>query len=57
MVKVYFETDGYTELVAVFKNDAIYSSCVNGLEELAGDYRMVLTESVEDDIELSELIN
>lgn len=56
MVKVYFESNGYAELVAVFKNDAIYASCVDGLEKLAGKYRMILIESVDDEIELSDLI-
>ena len=56
MVKVYFESNGYAELVAVFKNDAIYASCVDGLEKLAGKYRMILTESVDGEIELSDLI-
>lgn len=57
MVKVYFESGGHAELVAIFDNEETYSLCLEALESLAKENRMEVTESVEEDIELSNLIN
>ena len=35
MIKVYFETDGYAELVAIFDSEETYSACYESLEALA----------------------
>jgi hypothetical protein len=34
-VKVYFETEGYAELVAIFDSSETYNACVPALEKLA----------------------
>jgi hypothetical protein len=56
MVKVYFESNGYAELVAIFDDDDTYVMCAKILERFAKRNGMILTESVEDEIELSDLI-
>lgn len=56
MVKVYFEKGGYAELRAVFCDDATYALCFEQLAWEAGMRGYILTESVEDEIELSDLI-
>lgn len=57
MVKVYFEGRNCSELVAIFDNDNTYAICAEILECFAKRNGKVLTESVEEDIELSNLIN
>ena len=56
MVKVYFEGRNYAELVAMFDNDDTYAMCAKILERFAKRNGCILTESVEEDIELSDLI-
>ena len=56
MVKVYFESNGYAELVAIFDDNDTYVMCAKILERFAKRSGMILTESVEDEIELSDLI-
>jgi hypothetical protein len=56
MVKVYFEGRNDAELVAMFDNDDTYAMCAKILERFAKRNGKVLTESVEEDIELSDLI-
>lgn len=34
-VKVYFETEGYAELVAIFDSSETYNACLPALEKLA----------------------
>jgi hypothetical protein len=35
MVKAYFETNSYSELVAVFKDEQTYQACLPALQKLA----------------------
>lgn len=53
MIKVYFESNGYADLVAVFSDEDIYQRCLPSLEKLAKSYNMILTESLDD----RELVN
>jgi len=49
MVKVYFETESYAELVAIFDNEATYDICFPALEKQALENGfMFVTESVEE---------
>lgn len=48
MVKVYFESHGHAELVAIFERDELYNACLPTLEQIAGEANMTVTESVED---------
>jgi hypothetical protein len=49
MVKVYFETGSYAELVATFDSEETYDVCFNALEALARENGFgFVTESVED---------
>lgn len=56
MVKVYFEYKGCAELVAVFGTEQMYSECFQSLQHIAMELGCIITESVEDKIELSDLI-
>jgi hypothetical protein len=48
MVKVYFETDGYVELVAIFATESNYMVCLPILElEAIKQGFMRVTESIE----------
>jgi hypothetical protein len=49
MIKVYFETENYSELVAVFANEDLYVACVPTLELAASLSNSTLTESVEEE--------
>lgn len=49
MVKVYFETEGYAELVAIFDSEETYMVCLPALEKLAELNGFIyVTESVEE---------
>lgn len=54
MVKVYFETPNhsYAELVAVVDSEETYDAIYPALEELAKKNRMVVTESVYEDVNM-----
>lgn len=55
MVKVYFETDGYAELVAIFDTEEIYDVCYKSLRKLAFENGFAkITESIEEE-ELTNL--
>ena len=56
MVKVYFETPNTAELVAVFDEEIIYNECLPTLEKLAKEIGMFVTESIEDESALTNLI-
>ena len=56
MVKVYFETSRTAELVAVFDEEIIYNGCLPTLEKLAKEIGMFVTESIEDETRLKELV-
>ena len=54
MVKVYAESNSHAELIAVFADEATYEACIDALEKLAAESRMIITESVlEDDENIS----
>lgn len=56
MVKVYFETDGYAELVAIFKDEQTYDACFEALEREAKENNFpYVTESVDEETELKNL--
>ena len=47
-VKVYFETEGYAELVAIFDDEKMYLACLPALEELANKEGFTkVTESIQ----------
>lgn len=64
MIKVYFESskDGstssgsYAELVAIVATNEIYEAITPVLEEVARKYNMIVTESVEEEIDLETLV-
>lgn len=51
-VKVFFNSKQHSELVAVFDSEAQYNVCVEPLEKLAKSWRMELSESVHEDMEI-----
>lgn len=59
-IDVYFETPSatggnmYAELVAQFNDESLYTACFPALEKIATDIRMVVTESIKEDIYLSD---
>jgi len=50
MIKVYFESDKHSEVVAVFCDEETYLLCLPALELKASLLNMVVTESIEEDI-------
>ncbi len=51
MIKVYFETDSYSELVATFESEEIYITCLPALEQKAKEQGFnKVTESIESEI-------
>ena len=56
MVKVYFETPNTAELVAIFDNEETYEFFFSALERLANESGMFITESIEDETRLKELV-
>lgn len=58
MVKVYFETSGYAELVAIFDNEETYMVCLSSLEKLALKNGFdIVTESIEEELSINQLID
>ena len=56
MVKVYFETDGYAKLVAIFDSEETYAVCLEALERNAKENGFLyVTESVGKEINLKDL--
>lgn len=56
MVKVYFETDSYSELVAVFDSEETYHVCLPSLEKMAEENGFDrVTESVDEEKEINQL--
>jgi hypothetical protein len=56
MVKVYFETDSYAELVAIFDDEDTYQVCLPALEKMLEENGFDrITESVEDEKQINEL--
>ena len=54
MIKIYFESKSYSELVAVARNEEIYGACLPGLKKLAKESGMKVTESLIEDRELED---
>lgn len=53
VVKVYFETSGYAELVAKFDSEETYDACLPALEALAKENGFdFVSESIEDEEQL-----
>lgn len=49
MVKVYFETKGYAELIAIFDSEETYMVCLSALEKQAKENGFLyVTESIEE---------
>jgi hypothetical protein len=48
MITVYFETNGYSEVVATFTDEETYMACLPALEKLAKRARMTISESVQE---------
>jgi len=53
MIKVYFESKNHAELVAKFNSEELYNLCLPVLVLEAQKHRMVVTESVDDDSEIT----
>lgn len=54
MIRVFFETDGYSELAAVFIDEKLYIDCLPQLERMAKD--MGFTRVTESTLYSRELI-
>lgn len=50
MIAVYFESKSCAELVALFVDEEAYEAAYKGLEKLAKDSRMIVTDSEDYDI-------
>ena len=58
MVKVYFETQGYAEPVAIFDTEDTYDRCFGELEKMATEGHFpLITESVEENIPIREVFD
>ena len=55
MIKVYFESPIYAELVAIFDNEETYLKCLPSLESLAKERVMIITESIDERELMAEL--
>jgi hypothetical protein len=56
MVKVYFETGGYAELVAIFDSEDTYNACLPALEKLRKKHGFdFISESIVDNQTINEL--
>ena len=59
-IDIYFETpskfggNSYAELVAQFGYESLYTACYPMLEKLAKKERMIVTESIKEDIDLND---
>jgi hypothetical protein len=47
MIKVYFESNSHSQLVATFESEELYMVCLPALEKAASEERMIATESFE----------
>ena len=56
MVTVYFKSKTHAEVVAVFPDEDMYNTCFEVLDIEAKKHRMIVTESVQDEIELDSLL-
>jgi hypothetical protein len=49
-VIVYFESSAHAEVVAQFSDESLYMACLPALEAKAKELRMIVTESIEEDV-------
>ena len=54
MINVYFETNSTAELVAKLEDEEVYKACLPGLEKLAKQRRMFVTESLKESEETND---
>jgi len=54
MIKIYFESRNYSEMVAIAKDEEIYMACLPGLKKLAKSQGMIVTESLMEDRQLED---
>ena len=54
MIKIYFESKSYSEMVAIAKDEEIYMACLPGLKKLAKSQGMMVTESLMEDRQLED---
>ena len=54
MIKIYFESRNYSEIVAIVKDEEIYMACLPGLKKLAKSQGMIVTESLMEDRQLED---
>ena len=54
MIKIYFESRNYSEIVAIAKDEEIYMACLPGLKKLAKSQGMIVTESLMEDRQLED---
>jgi len=54
MIKIYFESRNYSEMVAIAKDEEIYMACLPGLKKLAKSQGMMVTESLMEDRQLED---
>jgi hypothetical protein len=54
MIKIYFESRNYSEIVAIAKDEEIYMACLPGLKKLAKSQGMMVTESLMEDRQLED---
>lgn len=56
MIKVYFETTGYAELVAIFGDELTYQACLPALKRTAKICGFCkVTETVKEEVEICKL--
>ena len=57
MVKVFMETSGYAELVAIFDDEETSSVCFDAIEKLSGKHNFeYVTESVDESSNIGDLV-
>lgn len=57
-VKVYFETSGAAEAVAVFDDEETYNACYPALKKLAKKHHWpMVTESIVDEVDMNDIFN
>ncbi len=49
MIKVYFESNSHSEIIATFEDEETYMLCLPVLEKEAKKHRMIITESIEEE--------
>ena len=52
MIKVYFESKYHAEEVATFTHEEVYIACLPSLKKYAKKHGMIVTETMEESIEM-----